>query len=371
MKGVSGRFVRRFALLFVTAAIASAATIAGCGGQKEPPPAQKLTVELLTTQQGLPHNFITALVTFNNQVWAGTKNGLARFDGVNWQISVLKNTNALGSNLIENLSIGENAVWIATDNGVCRSDGTNWSSILTGTRARAVVSSGSQIAVATAHGVEYSTGAAFAPLSKENAALVYDEVQALGFDASGRLWAGTRAGMGLLSGQMFQTYTGPAQQPMGSSLVDIPPLPPSCQLIGNNINVIIPFRGKLAIGTTSGVSLTDMGTQWTSYTAPHKKWIQRAGKILEEVTPGNSPLTGPSVTALAAAPADAALFIGTNKGLSILKDDKWLELDQRLSRVPTGPITGVTMSGSDLWVGTQNGLYRIIGISSLLTSAPQ
>lgn len=341
---------------------------AGCGPAKGPVAADKLKVEQITTQQGLPHNQITALVTYGNQVWAGTKGGLARFDGVNWQVHVLKNTNALGSNLIENLTVAAGAVWIATDNGVCRSDGTNWASILTGSRARAVTATGTEIAVATAHGVEYSTGGAFTPLSKENAALVYDEVQALGYDATGRLWVGTRAGMGLLSGQMFQTYTGPAQQPMGTSLIDIPPLPPSCQLIGNNINVIVPYKGKLAIGTTSGLSITDMGSQWTSYTAPHKKWVQRAGKILEEQAPGNSPLPGSSITALAPAPGDAALFVGTNKGLGVLIEDKWLDLEARLATVPSGPVTALTMSGGDLWIGTQNGLLRVPGMAAVIAA---
>ncbi len=349
--------------------VVTVALVTGCGAARTPTAEPKLKVEKFGPQQGLPHESITALVSFGTQLWAGTKNGLARFDSVNWQVHVLKNTNALGSNIIENLTVADNAVWIATDNGVCRTDGTNWASILTGSRARAVTAKGSEIAVATAHGVEYTTGGSFITLSKETAGLVYDEVQALCYDASGKLWVGTRAGMGQLSGQTFQTFTGPAQQPMGSSLVDIPPNPPTCQLIGNNINAIVPYKGKLAIATTSGLSITDMGSQWVSYTSAHKKWVQRAGRIFEEQAPGNSPLPGASITALAVAPGDAALFVGTNKGLAILKGDQWLDLEGRLSTVPVGPITAVAMHNADLWVGTQNGLYRIEGIAGLITPA--
>lgn len=347
--------------------VVTVALVTGCGGPKTPPAESKLKVEKFNSQQGLPHDHITGLVSYGTQLWAGTKNGLARYDTVNWQVHVLKNTNALGSNIIENLTVADNAVWIATDNGVCRTDGTNWASILTGSRARAVTAKGNEIAVATAHGVEYTTGGTFLTMSKESAGLVYDEVQAVCYDANGKLWVGTRAGMAMLSGTAFQTFTGPAQQPMGSSLVDIPPTPPSCQLIGNNVNAILPYKGKLAIATTSGLSLTDMGNQWTSYTGVHKKWVQRAGQILEEQAPGNSPLPGSSITALAAAPGDAALFVGTNKGLAVLKGDQWLEIESRLSTVPAGPITAVAMHNADLWVGTQNGLYRIEGIATLVS----
>ncbi len=340
----------------------------GCGGPKTPPPPEKLKVDRFTAQQGLPHDHITALVSFGTQVWAGTKNGLARFDGVNWQVHVTKNTNALGSNIIENLAVADGAVWISTDNGVTRTDGTNWASILTGSRARAAAAKGNEIAVATAHGVEYTTGGAFLALSKETAGLVFDEVQALCYDATGKLWVGTRAGMAQLSGQVFQNFTGPAQQPMGTSLIEIPPSPPNCQLVGNNINAIVPFKGKLAIATTSGLTITDMGNQWTSYTSAHKKWVQRAGKIFEEQAPGNSPLPGPSITALAVAPGDAALFIGTNKGLAILKDDKWVKFEDRLATVPSGAITALVMHANDLWVGTKTGLFRIGDIASLIAS---
>ncbi|RCK81228.1 MAG: two-component system sensor histidine kinase/response regulator, hybrid ('one-component system') [Candidatus Ozemobacter sibiricus] len=345
------------------------ALLVGCGGPKTPPPPEKLKVDRFTTQQGLPHDHITALVSFGTQVWAGTRNGLARFDGVNWQVHVTKNTNALGSNIIENLTVADGAVWISTDNGVTRTDGTNWASIFTGSRARAATARGSEIAVATAHGVDYTTGGSFISLSKETAGLVYDEVQALCYDANGKLWVGTRAGMAQLNGQVFQNFTGPAQQPMGTSLIEIPPNPPNCQLVGNNINAIVPYKGKLAIATTSGLTITDMANQWTSYTSTHKKWVQRAGKIFEEQAPGNSPLPGPSITALAVAPNDAALFVGTNKGLAILQDGKWLEFENRLATVPSGAITALVMHEKDLWVGTQSGLFRIINLASLLSAS--
>ena len=340
-----------------------------CGCSKKPgaqAPTQTLAVEKITVANGLPDDLITALAVFSGKLWVGTKKGIGTYDGVNWGLRVKKNTNVLGSDIIEELSVWENALWICTDNGVARFDGTNWSSLPYRGRARSVAAKGNEIAIATAHGIEYSDGQAFKAYGKEAAGLVNDEVQEVVYDASGKLWVGTRAGMALFSGGIFQNHTGPQQQPMGTSLVDIPPNPPSCQLIGNNIKVMLPFQGKLVIGTTSGLNVTDMGTSWLGFSAPHKEWVQRAGRILEEQKPGNSPLPGNSIQALAALPGDGGFFVGTNKGLALYRDGKWVDVVTVLGGLPSGAlVSSLAILNDDLWVGTQLGLYRVKGIKTL------
>ena len=173
--------------------------------------------------------------------------------------------------------------------------------------------------------------------------------------------------MAQFNGGIFQNHTGPQQQPMGTSLVDIPPNPPNCQLVGNNINVMIPFQGKLAIGTTSGLNVTDMAMNWQSFTAPHNEWVQRAGRILEEKRPGNSPLPGNSIQALALLPNGDGFFVGTNKGIALYRGGNWVDVAKVLADVPAGQvITALAIHKDDLWAGTQFGLLRIKGISSLL-----
>jgi ligand-binding sensor domain-containing protein len=344
---------------------------AGCGPKNTPAAAPKaLKVTTFASRDGLTDDGIAALAVFGNQIWAGTKKGLNRFDGVNWQMFVRKNTNVLGSDIIECLLVADGGLWVGTDNGVCRFDGTSWSGIMTGARARALAARGREIGVATARGLEYSSGEPFQSYGRENAGLVNDEAKAAAFDSQGRLWVGTLAGVGLFSGGRFQNQTGPAKSVMGTSLVDVPPNPPSCQLPGNNINVMIPFRNALAIGTTSGLTLTDMGMSWTNYSAPHKDWVQRAGKINEEQMPGNSPMPGNSITALAPAANDRALFVGTNKGLALLNDNSWVDLTTALADLPAqssqAAITGLAVLGDDLWVGTPLALYRVHGITALL-----
>lgn len=346
--------------------------VSGCGENAgDGKPKQSLSVTRHDNTTGLIDNHITALAYLGTQVCAGTPKGLLRFDGVNWQIHNTKNTNVLGSDIIEALLFAERALWICTDNGVCRFDGNSWTSIMTGSRARGIAISGNKIAVATAHGVDYSTGEPFRSLDRTQAGLPSDEVNAVFFDSQGKLWAGTNAGMGGMSGDSFQTFTGPAKQLAGTSLVDSPPVPPTCQLAGNNINLMIPFNGLIAIGTTTGLSITDMGNTWTNYKAPHKDWVQRAGKIFEEDLPGNSPLSGNNITALASTQNDRGLFVGTNKGLALLREGKWVELKELLPQFEPGFITSLATQGDELWVGTKEGLYKITGIETLFPKPPE
>ncbi len=352
-------------LLILCLGICLLITVVGCGAKKEPPKPTTLEFEHFTKAKGLPEENITSMAAFAQKVWAGSQKGLFCFDGVNWQIHQRKNTNVLGSDIIEDLKVSDNAIWIATDNGACKFNGTNWASVYTGGRARSVIGKGSELAVATAYGVVYSSGGTPKALGKENAGLVMDEVNQVMFDSNGQLWAGTRAGMGKLTSEMFQNFTGPAKSVMGSSLIDVPANPSNCQLPGNNIKVIMPYKSQLAIGTTSGLSLTDMISNYVNYKSQHRDWFQRAGQIVEETVPGNSPLPGNVINSLAKSDNDEMLFVGTDKGLAILHDNKWLELDTLVPGFPKIGINGLAYLAGDLWVGTADGIYQIKKVSGL------
>ena len=338
--------------------------LVGCGAPKAAAPAASSQVESFTTSQGLPHNHITSLAVFGGKVWAGTKAGLAGHDGVNWQVVVKKINNALGSDLIEALTVADNTLYIATDNGVSKYTGQTWNTVMTGSRARGVAARNTEIAAATAHGIEHSAGGAFSPYDKQKSGLVFDEVNTVAFDGQGRLWVGTRAGMALFANGTFQNYTGPAKTVMGNSLVDVPPSPSTCQLPGNNINVIFPWKGQLAVGTTSGLAITDMDRAWRIFSAPHREWVQRGNQIVEEMNAGNSPMPGNSVTAMAAY-SDAILFVGTSKGLAALKDASWIDLTKHIPQVATKAVTALSVDKDNLWIGTAEGLYKVGGISAL------
>lgn len=345
--------------------LAVLAFAAGCGQPKEPPKPTTFEFEHHTRQKGLPEEAITSLVSFGGKIWAGSKNGLFCYDSVNWQIHQRKNTNVLGSDIIEDLKVFDNVLWIATDNGACRYDGNNWASVYTGGRARSVIGRGSELAVATAYGVVYSNGGETKTLGREGAGLVMDEVNQVMFDHKGQLWAGTRAGIGKLASDIFQNFTGPAKSVMGSSLIDVPASPANCQLPGNNIKVLMPFGEKMAIGTTSGLSLTDLMSGYTNYLSQHREWAQVGGQIVEQTVSGNSPLPGNVINALARSDGNEMLFVGTDKGLAILHGNEWLKLKEVVPGFPAIAITGVAWHNGDLWVATGEGIYQIKKLSAL------
>ena len=339
----------------------------GCGGEKEPAAPTKLEVVHFDRLRGLPEDNITAMAAFANKIWAGSNKGLFTYDGVNWQIHVRENTNVLGSNIIEDLKVHDNAIWIATDNGAAKFDGRNWSSVYTGGRARSVIGAGGELAVATARGIEHaSVGSSFKTMCKETAGLVYDEVNQVVYDSNRQLWVGTRAGVARLTSGMFQNYTGPAKTVMGSSLIDIPAKPASCQLIGNNVKVMMPYRNMLAIGTTSGLSITDMQGTWNNYFAPHNDWFQRGNQIVEDRVSGNSPLPANVINSLATTADSELLFVGTTRGLGVLRNNSsWVDISTLLADVPQVAINGLAVLNDDLWIGTEQGIYQVKDITQL------
>ncbi len=71
------------------------------------------------TEQGLPHNFARALCqTRDGYLWIGTREGLARFDGVNFTVFDKSNTPAIRNNFITALlEDREGGLWIGTNGG--------------------------------------------------------------------------------------------------------------------------------------------------------------------------------------------------------------------------------------------------------------
>jgi ligand-binding sensor domain-containing protein len=74
------------------------------------------------SENGLPQNTVQAIAqTGDGYIWIGTQEGLARFDGVKFDIFDKKNTPALKSNDIRSLlAAHDGALWIATSFGLVR-----------------------------------------------------------------------------------------------------------------------------------------------------------------------------------------------------------------------------------------------------------
>jgi ligand-binding sensor domain-containing protein len=87
-----------------------------------------------TTSNGLPHNNVNCLVedTAGN-MWFGTQDGIAKFDGVStWTYFTTTSHPLLIDNVITAIGVdSDNNIWVGTDFGVSVFDGTNFTSYTT------------------------------------------------------------------------------------------------------------------------------------------------------------------------------------------------------------------------------------------------
>jgi len=72
-----------------------------------------------TIEDGLPMNSVISITqTHDGYIWLGTETGLARFDGIDFDVFDHENTPALSNDLILSLLVDhEGVLWIATRGG--------------------------------------------------------------------------------------------------------------------------------------------------------------------------------------------------------------------------------------------------------------
>lgn len=165
-------------------------------------------------EQGLPQISVHA-VTQDEEgyLWAGTDDGLARFDGVSFTVLNRRTSPQLLSDSVKALLPGRGGgLWIATRRGLYR------------------LADGRFTAYTTAEG------------------LVHDDLNALIEDREGRLWIGTEGGLSRFDGHAFTSYT------------------PRDGLAHGSVWALFEDRqGRLWIGTANGLSRL-AGGRFTSYT---------------------------------------------------------------------------------------------------------
>ena len=95
------------------------ATLFGQEAPRPPEPAA-YSVDIWTTEDGLPQNWVYALAqTDDGYLWVGTGSGLARFDGLTFEIFDQSNTEALRSNeIIALYKDAAGVLWISTQDDV-------------------------------------------------------------------------------------------------------------------------------------------------------------------------------------------------------------------------------------------------------------
>lgn len=114
-RGLPGLWLAGATLLCLVAARAAA-------GEGAARTAESFHIRRWTSEDGLPATAVTALAqTPDGYLWAGTRFGLARFNGVRFTVFNRHNTRAMASESINALAVDqEGALWIGTVDGLLR-----------------------------------------------------------------------------------------------------------------------------------------------------------------------------------------------------------------------------------------------------------
>jgi PAS domain S-box-containing protein len=85
-------------------------------------------IEIWESEEGMPDPSATSMVqSGDGQIWVGTFNGLARFDGVKFTVLDAANTSELPSSGVVNLHLdAQGGLWVSTLKGLVRLAGGHW-----------------------------------------------------------------------------------------------------------------------------------------------------------------------------------------------------------------------------------------------------
>lgn len=335
----------------------------------------------------LIHAEVTSLLCASNgQVWIGTSNGLAVFDGKNARFLALQESTAK-SRIVKLFEDQQHAIWASTSHGVMRildghvavlpskealagslvltffedREGNVWMGTessglailrdrkfttytlkdgLTDELVRSVYQdrNGRVLAGTNGGGVNQLTASHFTPLAASTH-LSSDVVLALTDDPYGNLWVGTPDGLNRVRGTETTVFTS------ADALAD------------DFVRSLYTDRtGAIWIGTRRGLSRYAHGT-FTSYAAIDGLGSDLVGAILQD--------------------KDGSLWIGTLGGLTRFANGKFenFTTQQGLS---SNIITALYQdSGGNLWIGTNGGGLdvrmgeKLISLSSAKTRLPE
>ena len=282
------------------------------------------------TDQGLPQNTVQTILQYSGYLWIGTKEGLARFDGINFVTFDRHNTPQFLSHQIRGIkTTSRNGLWISTPNGLLQYDGdftvfTDKNGLSSNNISSVYEDSKGGIWVATVNGLnKFKLGkdGMFANYSTANG-LSHNSIQAILEDKEKNLWIGTADGLNRFKDEKFTSFTR------------------ADGLAGNNINTIFQSsKGELWIGTTEGVSSFSNG-KFSTYT--NKNGL--ADNDVEVIAEDKS----------------GRVWLGTPNGLTQFYEGKFSSFTTK-NGLPGNRIGQIfeTREGL-LWVGTSNGLAKFV-----------
>lgn len=354
-------------------------------------------------QQGLPQISVHAITQDRRgYLWVGTQAGLARFDGIRFVTYTPEDTPGLPGIQIRSLYLDKaGKLWIGTYKGLAVYDGSTFSRIAVAGKGDVgeldifdIKEVDGRLMVASSHGL-YALNDGVLQHQPSSPAVTLSLLP-----RNDGLWIGSLGGAYRLDGKLQQFFAFPAglEKAVATALVDA--------------------QGKLWAGTTQGLYVYDKGAWSAATTRPelqeapttmvredrdHNLWVASNAGIarfnqgmLSELVPDSNPngfrsvisafedregnlwfgsqwngltrlwngwtrrysmpqgLTEPLVWSLAKAP-DGAIWVGTNNGLSVLRDGRFTSVLTGTD-LPHPHAYNLLADADRIWVGTRRGL---------------
>ncbi len=278
------------------------------------------------TDQGLPQNTVnTILQTSDGYLWIGTKEGLARFDGINFVTFDRHNTPQILNHQIRGLmEAGKGDMWISTPNGLVKylngafTVFTNKDGLSSNNISSVYEDRTGNIWIATVNGLNKFRDGKFTNYSTANG-LSHNSIQTILEDREGNLWIGTADGLNRIKDEKITQVA---------------------ELAGRNINTLFQAQnGEVCIGTTDGL------------------YKYSNGKI-EHFTKREG-LSDNNIEVIAQ-DRMGRVWLGTPNGLNQLEGGKFSSFTTKQG-LPGNRI-GVILENRAgiLWVGTSNGLAQFV-----------
>lgn len=284
------------------------------------------------TDEGLPDNVVQAIAqTSDGFLWAGTRDGLARFDGVSFTVFNAKNTPEIENSSITALYADHTgALWIGTDGGglVCLRDGkfshygrTNG---LAGDTIGAIFEArDGRLWIGTTTGLSRFEQGGFVNYSTKDG-LLSDMVRYIYEDAGRYLWVATGAGLNRLNGTNFGAFSMPNGLP------------------NDSVRVICEDQGgRIWIGSNNGLLWYDW--YWANHFYAYNTRYGISDTFVSAICED----------------AEGNLWVGTYSGLNRFREGRfYVERDRE--GLPFGRINALFSDhDGDVWVGSNEGLVRL------------
>lgn len=337
-------------------------------GATDSPPQR--SIEIWQVEQGLPQNTVqTMLQTSDGYLWIGTRDGLARFDGLRFMIFDRQNTPQMAQNQIRRLKEDRaGRLWICTSKGLLLyangrfslytiKDGLPSDNIWSVYEDRA-----GSLWIATLDGLGlYRDGKFSAYTTREG--LSNNNIETLLEDAEGALWIGTANGLNRFKDGKFSVFT------IRNGLA------------GNAIKALFRDRqGQLWIGTSDGLTRYAAGA-FQSYGVRDGLCDKNIETITEDKvgrlwigTPGGLNLwqfgSFLSYTARTGLPSDrigalqadreGGLWIGTASGLAYFFNNRITTFTEREGLSSNLILSLLVDHEGNLWAGTETGGLNLL-----------